>query len=109
MTLSGMGWGRQFALSLNLVLLFSHFVTRIGFYIFTAISYGEGNAVIDTDAVVVSIFSLLFIVILTRPHIKDFTVKKINSKDRLRRLHSFPLAHTTLYIVWGKAQILSIG
>ncbi len=69
-------WGRQLSLSVSFILFFSHFIIRLGLYIFTKLSYGEGTAVIDLDAILISILSLTFLVLLTRTKTKEFYQRK---------------------------------
>ena len=63
-------WGRVTALIFNWILFFSCFVMRIGVYFFTKYSYGKGIMVFDIDALVITCFSLFFMICLSKRDIK---------------------------------------
>jgi len=69
-------WGWYFAISLNFVLLFIHCIFRVGLYVFTRASYGKGLAIVDLDAIFISILSLTFLILLTKSKTKEFFKKK---------------------------------
>lgn len=64
-------WGWEFALSLNLLVLFVSFILRVGVYIWTYYSYSEGVLVTDIDSITMSIFSIFFIFAISNRRIRE--------------------------------------
>jgi hypothetical protein len=65
-------WGRVFAIAFCSILFFSHFIMRFGVYLYYKITIQKNIIVVDPDAIVISIFSFLFIILLSRKNIKIF-------------------------------------
>lgn len=63
-------WGRGFAISLNMILFFSSFIMRVGIYLFSKFSFGEGVIIIDPDAIIISILSFFFVIYLSTKNVK---------------------------------------
>ena len=71
-------WGRVFAIAFCFVLFLSLFIMRVGVYLYYKYTIQESYIVIDPDAILISLFSLLFIIMLSRKNVKSFyhTVNK---------------------------------
>jgi len=65
-------WGRQFSIAFCAVLFFANFVLRIGVYIYFKYSQNLSIVVVDPDAIVVSILSFMFLVLLMKDKTKEF-------------------------------------
>jgi hypothetical protein len=65
-------WGRQCSIAFCFTLFFSHYIGRVGVYLYWGYSIKESIIVVDPDAIVISILSVLFLVLLSRANIKDF-------------------------------------
>ncbi len=71
-------WGRQFSIAFCSILFFTNFILRLSVYIYFKYFKNVDVMVIDPDAIVISILSLLFLVLLTR----NKTKKLFNIEDR---------------------------
>ncbi len=71
-------WGRVFAIAFCFVLFFSHFIMRLGVYLYYKFTIQQSFIVVDPDAIVISVFSFLFIILLSRKNVKSYylTVNK---------------------------------
>ena len=71
-------WGRQLSVAFCSILFVTNFILRLGAYIYFKYSQNISVMVIDLDAIVISILSLLFLFILTRNKTKEFFIIENN-------------------------------
>lgn len=65
-------WARVFAIVFCSILFFSHFIMRFGVYLYFKFANQKNIIVIDPDAIIISAFSFLFIVLLSRKNMKNY-------------------------------------
>jgi uncharacterized membrane protein len=64
-------WGRQFSISLCLVLFFASFLMRLGVFIYYKITIQQNIIAVDPDAILMSVLSFVCLIVLFQPSTKN--------------------------------------